>query len=149
MPRPPTVHCNRCNGPKRLGKFCYTCRKRWTAVNDPTYHLAYYEKNADVIRARAAQWKRDNKERVAEQHKRRRDRENGVYGTVSAEEFVAQCKRQEQRCYDCGQEKPLTVGHLIPLYAGGTHTAANIVAQCVSCNARQGKRIHRSVKTNG
>src|SRR6516164_6708736 len=48
---------------------------------------------------------------------------------------------QGQRCAHCQQVKPLTRDHIIPLVAGGQHTASNIQALCRSCNSRKGKVI--------
>ena len=47
-------------------------------------------------------------------------------------------------CLYCGakfddRRKP-TLDHLIPLIRGGSHSAANVVVCCLSCNSRKGKR---------
>jgi len=47
-------------------------------------------------------------------------------------------------CLYCGTQfddkcKP-TIDHMIPLTRGGTHSAANLVACCLSCNSRKGSR---------
>jgi 5-methylcytosine-specific restriction endonuclease McrA len=45
------------------------------------------------------------------------------------------------RCAYCGQMKPLTQDHVIPISKGGEHTASNIVPACRSCNSRKGARL--------
>jgi 5-methylcytosine-specific restriction endonuclease McrA len=47
-----------------------------------------------------------------------------------------------QPCIDCGTTERIEVGHLIPVVRGGTNHPCNLVAQCRTCNARQGANIH-------
>lgn len=59
-------------------------------------------------------------------------------GTTSATLLI-----DARSCLYCGAEfddrcKP-TLDHLIPLTRGGTHSAANLVVCCLSCNSRKGK----------
>jgi 5-methylcytosine-specific restriction endonuclease McrA len=59
--------------------------------------------------------------------------------------WIAIKAAQNQQCFDCGEALPLTMGHLRPLFQGGEHDVANIVAQCRPCNSRQGRRLHPSL----
>ncbi len=73
---------------------------------------------------------------------------------VSEKEIGGKCvpcvvARNASRAHDmcvCGGGKALTVGHLVPLFRGGSNLAANIVAQCLSCNCKQGTKIHPFAK---
>jgi 5-methylcytosine-specific restriction endonuclease McrA len=42
---------------------------------------------------------------------------------------------QNYRCAICGEEKPLTRDHIIPLSRGGAYTKSNIQGLCGSCNS--------------
>jgi 5-methylcytosine-specific restriction endonuclease McrA len=41
-------------------------------------------------------------------------------------------------CAYCGQMKPLTIDHIVPLSKGGRHDIDNIVPACGSCNSSKG-----------
>lgn len=64
-------------------------------------------------------------------------------------EWLNILNKQAQRCHDCrikfSKREPATVGHLVPVSLGGSNRAVNIIAQCGSCNSRQGARMHRDV----
>lgn len=54
---------------------------------------------------------------------------------------------QDGKCFDCGERKKLTVGHVLPVSRGGSSFPRNIVGQCQACNSRQGSKIHWSFMT--
>lgn len=56
------------------------------------------------------------------------------------EEWSELCWRYGNRCAICGEEKPLTVDHILPRIAGGTDDLANIQPLCLSCNTRKNAR---------
>ena len=46
-------------------------------------------------------------------------------------------------CAYCGESKPLTRDHKIPITRGGTDDITNIVPACMRCNSRKGTRTAR------
>jgi 5-methylcytosine-specific restriction endonuclease McrA len=50
-------------------------------------------------------------------------------------------KQYKYKCIYCGEKKPLTMDHIIPLSKGGEHVKSNIVPACRSCNAKKGAKI--------
>jgi 5-methylcytosine-specific restriction endonuclease McrA len=60
-----------------------------------------------------------------------------IMSTLTAEEWGAIKKRYKYRCVYCGEEKKLTMDHIIPVSKGGHHTKENIVPACLSCNVRK------------
>jgi 5-methylcytosine-specific restriction endonuclease McrA len=72
-------------------------------------------------------------------HKRRARMGMAVCDLTAAQwEGIKQA--QNYRCLLCGEGKPLTRDHIVPLSKGGSHTAANVQALCRSCNSRKGNR---------
>lgn len=94
------------------------------AVN--AYHRAYYAIQPGKVRG----W----------QHQRRaRLRGNG--GSYTEAEWQSLCEKFGHRCLGCGQQKPLTIDHVIPLVQGGPNTIENIQPLCKSCNSRKRHRM--------
>jgi 5-methylcytosine-specific restriction endonuclease McrA len=64
-------------------------------------------------------------------------------GDCSEREWQHIVEHQGRKCFDCGEKKPLTKGHLIPVaHPNASHNPENIVGQCRSCNSKQNIRIH-------
>lgn len=53
----------------------------------------------------------------------------------AADEWETLCEAYNNRCLACGEVKPLTADHIIPLYKGGSNTIDNIQPLCFSCNS--------------
>lgn len=50
---------------------------------------------------------------------------------------------QAERCFDCRKRRPLTRGHLVPVvHPKASLEVRNVIAQCRSCNGKQGRQIH-------
>lgn len=49
-------------------------------------------------------------------------------------------RRDRHTCQYCGNQKQLTLDHVIPRAQGGQHTWDNVVAACSTCNANKGAR---------
>lgn len=47
-------------------------------------------------------------------------------------------RRDSYQCQYCGNEKQLTIDHLIPRSKGGKHAWNNVVTACTACNSRKG-----------
>jgi hypothetical protein len=69
-----------------------------------------------------------------------RVRLDAAYSTLTGEEWAAIKKQFKNRCVYCGEVKPLTMDHIIPLSKGGQHTKNNIIPACLSCNSAKRDR---------
>lgn len=56
------------------------------------------------------------------------------------EEFKELCDAYGNICLRCGEEKPLSVDHVIPLCDGGSNSIDNIQPLCVDCNCIKGRK---------
>jgi 5-methylcytosine-specific restriction endonuclease McrA len=118
----------------------------WKAENREgflAYQRRYNERRAVGKRVYQSAWRRRNSDLVVTQQNRRRAT---VSGKLDAVDWKAIKAGQFGRCFDCAVETKLTIGHLVPLCRGGTNEILNIVGQCRSCNAKQGRNIHPSVR---
>jgi 5-methylcytosine-specific restriction endonuclease McrA len=97
------------------------------------YEAQRYQENLDEMR---------DLRRVGSQNRRALARRAGKFTRA---EWRAVCAQQDGLCFDCGERRRLTVGHLIPLSKGGPNVISNIVAQCMPCNHKQGTKIHPNV----
>jgi 5-methylcytosine-specific restriction endonuclease McrA len=94
-------------------------------------------------------WRARNSEKYREQKRiwnNNRDRKCKAGGKLTRAEWRAILAKQDGLCFDCGERRRMTIGHLVPISKGGSHNAANIVAQCMACNLKQRDSIHPSVK---
>jgi HNH endonuclease len=86
-------------------------------ANDPAYRKAY---NAKVNVAN---------------HKRRALID--ASGSHTEQEWNALCVHYDHRCLCCGEQKPLTKDHVLPLSLGGDNTIHNLQPLCLTCNLRK------------
>lgn len=115
----------------------------------------YYAANAEKISERHKRYREVNREKIAERHRRyslsnpeknrekqhrRRARKTGNGGDYTPYRWKKLCAFYDDRCVCCGEQKPLTVDHVIPLSLGGTNSIDNIQPLCVNCNSRKGNR---------
>lgn len=116
------------------------------------YDKEYAKRNRGKLSARMKAWRLANPQKHLETIKRyrkahpevatanrnlRRARLSGIGGKYTAKEWQSLCKSYDYRCLACGEEKPLTVDHVLPISLGGTNTIDNIQPLCRSCNARK------------
>lgn len=59
-------------------------------------------------------------------------------GTVTQHGWDALCEWTGHKCLACGEKKPLTMDHIIPISRGGIHDIANIQPLCRECNSAKG-----------
>lgn len=98
---------------------------------------ANWRRKAKVARAQYNQrWWREH----PEAHHRRRVRLLQAKGTFTAAEFRALCAAHGNRCLACGEKKPLSADHVVPLIKGGSNYIANIQPLCVPCNSSKGTK---------
>lgn len=76
---------------------------------------------------------------IKHDHKRR-DASKQLPMTLTTNEWEEIKKQYKYRCVYCGERKPLTRDHIIPLTKGGGYIKENILPACASCNARKGDK---------
>jgi 5-methylcytosine-specific restriction endonuclease McrA len=89
--------------------------------------------------------RRDSKMRSA--RRRARLRKNG--GSYSAREWEELQARYGYRCLACGERKPLTPDHVVPLARKGRNDIGNIQPLCLSCNCSKGTKTIDYRPTSG
>lgn len=95
-----------------------TYKKRWKAEHHKLY-TAHNRRASHTRRARLRQ-------------------SSGDYTTLQWEEL---CCEYGYKCLACGEIKPLTVDHIVPISKGGTNDIGNIQPLCMECNQRKWTRI--------
>lgn len=87
-------------------------------------------------------WKAKNPERMAHLKAARYARERGAKGSHTLEQWNSLKAKHGHRCVGCGEQKPLTRDHIIPLALSGTHEIDNIQPLCRSCNSRKWMKLN-------
>ena len=64
----------------------------------------------------------------------------GNGGSHTTAEWIDKCALLGNVCIYCGEAKPLTRDHKVPLTRGGSDYIENIVPACLSCNVRKQAR---------
>ncbi len=85
---------------------------------------AAYAANPEKYRAKS----------VRDAHRRRARLAGCDVRVVTQRDIDRQACRQRGECWWCGEAKPLTIDHNIPIAKGGRHAVGNIVMACESCN---------------
>jgi 5-methylcytosine-specific restriction endonuclease McrA len=80
-------------------------------------------------------------ENIAHLKARRYARERNSKGSHSLIEWQDLKRNHNFRCAICGQKKPLTKDHIIPLSEGGTDGIDNIQPLCRNCNSKKWKKL--------
>lgn len=105
---------------QRLREHRNAYMKRWRIVNRGT------EKYKALNRAKS---------------RRYWNRKRALVGDYSHAEWQALCAKYNFRCACCGEQKPLTVDHVVPLSKGGANLIENLQPLCQSCNSRKRDRV--------
>jgi len=126
-------------------KSAEACR-RWYAKNRDSEHMKAgrrerYQNNKEAQNALSKAYKEKHKERLGFMQHKYRARKHGVLSTATYEEWVALCDHYQNRCLCCGEQKPLTVDHVIALVLGGPHTIDNLQPLCKECHMKKNVRM--------
>lgn len=113
--------------------------RRWLEAN-PDYPRRYREENIEQVKATARRWREENKDQVAAISRRRYARQLGAEGSHTLAEWLELCEAWGNKCLSCGEERTLTVDHVIPLSKGGSNDISNIQALCGPCNSSKGAK---------
>jgi 5-methylcytosine-specific restriction endonuclease McrA len=91
--------------------------------------------NPDKFRKRSAEYAKANPDVVHLNKLRRRAREVGSDNRkITANDWRRLCDHYRHRCAYCGEQRPLTRDHVIPLSRGGRNAIGNLVPACGACN---------------
>lgn len=99
---------------------------------------AYAAANKEREAAKAAQWRKENRDKVNIIKNRRRAVELGAEGRYTAKEWRELCARFGNKCLKCGRDDvPMTPDHVLPLSRGGSNSIDNIQPLCFRCNSQK------------
>ena len=96
---------------------------------------AKYQDNPEPAKARARAFKKSNPEYVKTDKAKRLTLKTQAGGYFTSEEWFLLCFAVGFRCLRCGQKKPLTPDHVVPISKGGTSWLHNIQPLCGPCNS--------------
>jgi 5-methylcytosine-specific restriction endonuclease McrA len=100
---------------------------------------AYYAAHRMAMRQKHADWYAQHPEWIEEKTERRRTaRTEALLNDLTAAQWEEIKNAYEHRCAYCRRKmKRLTQDHITPLSKGGSHTLANVVPACQSCNSKK------------
>lgn len=98
----------------------------------------YRIKHPETARASVRTWQLANPEKRRINEHTRRTRLTKAGGSYTQEEWQSLCKKHKDCCLSCGEHKPLTADHIIPVSKGGSSNIDNIQPLCMTCNSIKG-----------
>lgn len=102
---------------------------------------AYRIKVNEQSRKRRATFRGMLSERIGRANKRAA--EYGREGRLTYDSALAVYEQQDGKCFDCGTEDDLSIGHAVPLFHDySTGGPDNLIFQCRKCNSVQHNAIH-------
>lgn len=107
-----------------------------------SYQKEYYIAHKERDKERQQKWLKtpEGKACVARKSHKRRELMNRALADLTAEQWIEIQISQDYGCAICGEVKPLTRDHIIPVSKGGSFTKSNIQGLCRNCNSRKGNR---------
>ena len=128
------------NNPEKYKASRKNSLGKWIAENRDKvrgYVKKWNDKNRGKVNEYHKVWKAKNPDKVATSRHNTRAQRKGAEGKHTAQEWRELCERYGNKCLCCGEEKPLSVDHVIPLSKGGTNYIDNIQPLCLTCNKRK------------
>jgi 5-methylcytosine-specific restriction endonuclease McrA len=101
------------------------------------HNKASYRRHAEKERAQARAYYRADPAKYKLYARLRKNRLRANGGTLTRAEWLALCDKYDGRCLACGEKKPLTIDHVIPVSKGGRHSIENVQPLCRVCNNRK------------
>lgn len=103
-------------------------------------HRKWQQVNPEKARIYVRKYQQANPDKVLAKIRKRRAIKNGQTEHFTEYEWKLLCEQYDQRCLRCGEKKPLTADHVMPLIMGGRDTIDNIQPLCLNCNSSKGAR---------
>ena len=104
------------------------------------YKQKYTETHPGANNKSSANWRRNHPEEKRALTRQRRAKIRGVGGIITAQEWKTIVEFYGPACLCCGQIKPHTMDHIIPISCGGPHTIDNVQPICLDCNISKGTK---------
>jgi 5-methylcytosine-specific restriction endonuclease McrA len=121
-------------------------RKKEIYNSDPeryrSYSRTWKELHPEKVKAKEKLWSQNNPEKLQTKKHKRRALKKSSLGSFTSDQWKKLVQSHNGRCIDCNASGVMTVGHLVPLSKGGSNWIGNIKPQCVSCNSKQGSKVH-------
>lgn len=130
-------------------KYCEVCYIGIAEIHKEVSRLSYEKSKAEAAdlpawkaarQDRYRQWCSDNPEKSRLRHHIRRARVTQTGGRFTAEEWKQLCDHYGNVCLACGEAKPLTIDHIVPVVKGGTNDISNIQPLCGNCNSQKSRK---------
>lgn len=118
-------------------------RKAWKEANIEKEYASvkrWREKHPGYDSIKSKRWAEANTERKRVLSAVSAARCKCPHGEFTTDEFLALCDKYGNRCLCCGEVKPLSPEHIVPISQGGTNDISNIQPLCHICNLRKGTR---------
>lgn len=112
--------------------------RRWNERNPEKVKAArrkHYETHREEKAAYVRAWREANRGKCRAYYNNYRARKESNGGSFTAEEWKELCAEYGFCCVCCGECKPLTVDHIVPVSKGGSSDISNIQPLCKSCNS--------------
>ena len=132
--------------------------KEWRREHNKRHHPGWVAQNREYVRAYQAEWY----QRVGKEQQRARYRSDPEYrfknlrhsyawrtgiknngGSHTLQEWQEKKELLGNVCFYCGEAKPLTRDHKVPVSRGGGDDITNILPSCKPCNTRKLNRTTR------
>jgi len=137
-----TEHC------KKLSKEYYETHreslrkasKEWVKNNPEKVKASCrkrYENHKEHILKVAKAWKDSHRDAVNTQWQRREAKKKSLIATLTKEQWEAIKNEFDNCCAYCGEKKPLTQDHFVPVSKDGEYTTNNIIPACSKCNCNK------------
>ena len=131
-----------------LQTYCKDCCRLARAANSDAEIqrvLKWQREHPELHAVKQARWNARHIKQVRQGKRRRenvrRTRQTQAGGSFTQAEWERLCAAHDNRCARCGERKPLTVDHIVPIILGGTSDITNLQPLCQSCNSRKASRI--------
>jgi 5-methylcytosine-specific restriction endonuclease McrA len=99
-------------------------------------------RNPDKVREHDGAYRKANPDKRLSYNRRRRAlRLKADTRTVTERDWQRLVARFDHRCAYCGESRPLTRDHVIPLTRGGRHAIGNLLPACKPCNSSKHQKL--------
>lgn len=98
------------------------------------YRRKWRNDNLEKSRAYMREWKKNHRQSANVYTQNYRALLRNAPGSFTPQDWENLKKKFDNKCAICGEEKPLTIDHIIPISRGGTNWIENIQPLCGSCN---------------